>query len=165
MTLYRRAPLRTRVTTAVVALLLLSSAGPAAADGYVDARLHPNQIAGWDRFRRVEDALVRGFNQVCGDTFCEGEYGNLQPQRFRCSVHAATGVVHECVWTFAGSTARVDARTGEVVVDAPSWACTVPLTYRTRLSDLLAALEAGDPLDAALPDTSTSLYDALTDCL
>ena len=158
---YRRCPLSVLAATA-----LLMQGGPAAAaDVYVDARVYPDQSAGWERFRRVEAALVRDFDQICGDTFCEGEYGNLQAQRFRCSVHAASGIVQECVWTFAGSTARVDDASGEVVVDSRSWACRMPLSAVTPLSELMATLEGPDPIDAPLPGTSTTLYEGLTDCL
>lgn len=162
MNLYRRCPLP---MPAVAALLLVMGGPAAAADVYVDARVHPDQSAGWDRFRRVETALVRDFDRVCGDTFCEGEYGNLQPQRFRCSVHAASGIVQACVWTFAGSTARVDQARGEVVVDSRSWACDIPLSSRTPLSQLLAALEGPDPIDTPLPGTNATVYEALTECL
>lgn len=162
MNLYRPYPLSVLATAAVLMVL----AGPvAAADHYVDARVHPTQSAGWERFRRVEAALVRGFDQICGDTFCEGEYGNLQPQRLRCSVHAASGIVHECAWTFAGSTARVDDASGEVVVDSPSWACVIPVPEQTSLSELLATLEGPDPINTPLPGTNTSVYEGLTDCL
>jgi hypothetical protein len=162
MTLYRRCLLS---VLAAIALPMLPADPAAAANVYVDAREHPNQAAGWERFRRVEAALVRDFDQICGDTFCEGEYGNLQPQRFRCSVHAASGIVHECVWTFAGSTARVDEASGEVVVDSRSWACVTPLSEQTPLFELLATLEGPDPIDTPLPGTQTTIYEGLTDCL
>ncbi|MCP6576546.1 hypothetical protein NL496_28005, partial [Klebsiella pneumoniae] len=55
---------------------------------FIDARNYPSQAAGWERFRAVEARLVRGFDDICGDTFCEGEYHNLQALRFRCSVGA-----------------------------------------------------------------------------
>lgn len=150
---------------ALITAVLLPVAPALAADRYVDAREFPDQVAGWERFRRVEAALVRGFDGVCGDTFCEGEYANLQPQRFRCSVQASSGTVHECIWTFAGSTARVDAQTGEVLVDARSWACRVPLADRTPLALLLATLEGPQPIDAVLPGTRLTVYDGLTACL
>ncbi len=132
---------------------------------FIDARNYPSQAAGWERFRAVEARLVRGFDDICGDTFCEGEYHNLQALRFRCSVEAANGRVEECVWTFTGSTARVDASNGSIVVDAPTWACRAPLAPDTLLSTLLQTLEQREALHARLPGTSSSLYDGLTDCL
>lgn len=136
-----------------------------AAGPYVDARVYPTQSEGWERFRAVEAQLVRGFDDICGDTFCEGEYHNLQALRFRCSVEAATGRVGECLWTFTGSTARVDTATGRIAVDARTWACRAPLQDDTLLPVLLQTLEAGEALHVALPGTSDSIYDGLTECL
>lgn len=151
------------------ALLLLATCSATAtghaAGRYVDARTYPTQAEGWERFRAVEARLVRGFDSVCGDTFCEGEYHNLQALRFRCSVEASTGRVGECLWTFTGSTARVDATTGRIAVDARTWACRVPLADTTLLPGLLQTLEQDDPLHAALPGTTDSIYEGLTECL
>ena len=157
--------------TAIAGVVLLVTAWGAAAveanggRAYVDARLYPNQTAGWERFRAAEARLVRGFDQVCGDTYCEGEYHNLQALRFRCSVDAATGHVGECLWTFTGSTARVDMASGRIQVDAQTWACRLPLAGNTPLSDLLGTLEGEDPLHAPLPGTRDSIYEGLTVCL
>lgn len=135
------------------------------AETFIDARTYPTQPAGWERFRAVEARLVRGFNDICGDTFCEGEYHNLQALRFRCSVEAASGRVQECVWTFTGSTARVDTATGRIAVDARTWACRAPLAATTLLPVLLQTLEQDDALHVALPGTPDSIYDGLTACL
>ena len=134
---------------------------------YVDARLFPSQAAGWDRFLAVEKALVRGFDDVCGDTFCEGEYSNLQAMRLRCSVHRGSGVLAGCVWTFAGSTAWVKGD-GRIDVDLRSFTCPLPLAAGTRLEDFLRAMEAVPPasaIDTPLPGTALSVYDGLTECL
>jgi hypothetical protein len=85
---------------ASVALVLAAAscpAGGATAETFIDARSYPTPAAGRERFLALETRLVRGFDEVCGDTFCEGEYHNLQSLRFRCSVNAADGGVEECV--------------------------------------------------------------------
>jgi hypothetical protein len=69
---------------------------------------------------------------VCGDTFCEGQYINLWAMRLRCSVEQATGVVIQCVWTFAGSDTRVQA-SGRINVNLGRYACVLPLAAGTRL--------------------------------
>ena len=75
-----------RALKRVVLAGLMGLAGAAhAAPAYVDARLFPNQTAGWQRFLAVERSLRQSFDNVCGDTFCEGEYSNLLPMRLRCS--------------------------------------------------------------------------------
>lgn len=153
---------------ASVALVLAAASFPAGgttAETFIDARSYPTPTAGRERFLALETRLVRGFDEVCGDTFCEGEYHNLQSLRFRCSVNAADGGVEECVWTFTGSTAQVDGSSGRIIVDARSWACPVPLAARTPLPILLQALEQDDPLHVRLPGTTTNLYEGLTGCL
>lgn len=148
-------------------LLSLASLPALAADRYVDARLYPDAASGWARFHSVERALVAGFDDVCGDTFCEGEYYNLQAMRLRCAVQRATGQVAGCMWTFAGSNSSV-LDDGHIDVDLRSYACALPLAAGTPLESLLQALEAVPPRDAIdvpLPGTSTSVYDGLTDCL
>lgn len=161
-----------QITTVLRSALLLwvtlsagtASAGPARGP-YVDARDYPVVGAGRERLRGIETRLVRSFDDICGDTFCEGDYNNLQALRFRCSVHAASGRVHACGWTFTGSMADVDADSGQVVVDAPTWHCHVPLAAETPLQLLLQTLEQGDPLHVPLPGTSDSVYDGLIECV
>lgn len=138
-----------------------------AGDRYVDARLYPDPTSGWERFRNVERALVAGFDDVCGDTFCEGEYYNLRPMRLRCAVEQASGQVAGCTWTFVGSNTTV-LGDGRIDVDLRSYACTLPLAAGTPLEGLLQALESVPPRDAIdvpLPGTTTSVYDGLTGCL
>ena len=155
-----------RVLGWMIGLPLFLAGVPAlAGDRYVDARLYPDQGSGWERFRGVERALVAGFDDVCGDTFCEGEYYNLQAMRLRCSVHAASGRVGECRWTFAGSNMTVDAATGAVTVDVRDWACRLPLASYTPLPLLLGTLQGQDAIDTALPGTRTTVYEGLTTCL
>lgn len=147
-------------------LALLGPEGPRqAAPAYVDARHYPTESEGWQRFRAVETRLVRGFDQICGDTFCEGEYHNLQALRFRCSVEKATGRVHACAWTFTASSARVAPDDGQLLVAAPTWTCAVPLAPGTSLQVFLQTLERDDALHVPLPGSRESIYDALTECL
>lgn len=132
---------------------------------YVDARDYPRAGQGQWRFRQTEQALVRGFDQICGDTFCEGEYYNLQAMRLRCAVRAASGRVQECRWTFAGSNAAVDPDSGRIEVDGRDWACLLPVAPDTPLPLLLDTLQGDAALDATLPGTTLSVYQGLTDCL
>lgn len=157
--------MRTVLGIALLAALLLTGAAHAA-PVFVDARDYPTPGAGHERFLAAERMLVRGFDDVCGDTFCEGQYYNLWAMRLRCSVQQATGVVGSCVWTFAGSDTRVQ-NYGRIDVDHGSYACTLPLAPETRLEQLLQVwLVAGhEAIDAPLPGTTTSVYDGLTDCL
>ncbi|QDL29371.1 hypothetical protein [Stenotrophomonas maltophilia] len=145
---------------------LLMAANAQATPQFVDARDYPSPATGRERFLAAERLLVRGFDDICGDTFCEGQYYNLRAMRLRCSVQRATGVVASCVWTFAGSYTWVQ-QTGRIDVDQGSYACVLPLAAGTRLDELLAAWESAgyDALHATLPGTDTHVYEGLTACM
>lgn len=132
---------------------------------YVDLIDYPRQEANWDRFFDLEGRLQRGFDRICGDTFCEGEYSDIRALRLRCSVDAVRGTVHECLWAFAASDLQVSASDGAVVARQPTWLCRLPLVAGTPVEAFHAALAASDPLHDPLPGTSHSVYDGLTDCI
>lgn len=140
-----------------------------AEDGkYVDVMNYPDNEDGWDRFHDLAGRLVRDFDYICGDTFCEGEYSNIQSLRFRCSVERLTGMMGECIWTLAGSYEEVDPGSGRVQVDARTWQCRVPLMPGTSVERFYSALEGSrsmDTIDAPLPGTRHSIYDGLVGCL
>jgi len=141
-------------------------AGAAQADTYVDAHDYPAPGQGVAAFAQMERALVRGFDGICGDTFCEGEYSNLRALQLRCAVRQRDGVVVRCLWSFAGSWARVDPATGEPQVQASTYACALPLANGTGLPALLTALGTGpDALERPLPGTRRTAYEALVGCL
>ncbi|WP_250624675.1 hypothetical protein [Pinirhizobacter soli] len=131
---------------------------------YVDATEYRGG-EGWDAFYDLERRLARDFDDVCGDTFCEGEYSNIQHLRYRCSVRVADGVMGECIWTFAGSNQEVDQASGKVVVDGRIWQCKSPIVPGTTLGEFYQALAGRDAIDAPLPRGGRSIYDGLTDCL
>lgn len=108
--------------------------------------------------------LRHDFDQICGDTFCEGDYSNIEPLRLRCSADAR-GRVGQCVWTFAASNEEIDPATGRITVQPKVWRCRLPLASMTSASALVAALDVPEPLYARLPGTMTRIYDGLADCL
>jgi hypothetical protein len=109
--------------------------------------------------------LKQNFDDICGDTFCEGDYSNIQSLSFRCSVEKLTGVVGRCVWIFAASNEEISPSDGRILVDTHHWRCRSPLARLTRIDDLLTALSGPQPMRAMLPGTSKSIYDGLADCL
>lgn len=112
----------------------------------------------WIEIRR---GLLNGFDEVCGDTFCEGDFTNLTALDFTCSVTKKRGKVRECAWTIAASDEVVRAADGTVAASVPFFVCRVRPTGYTR--EFLSAL-ASDPLHARAPGLSGSLVDALGDC-
>jgi hypothetical protein len=109
----------------------------------------------------LRQTLAQSFDEVCGDTFCEGDYSNLTALDFDCAVSSKLGKVRECAWTFAASSEVVDAASGSVGAAVPFFVCRV--SPQAKAGELLAAL-SGDPLHATLPGLAKSLYDVIGDC-
>lgn len=115
-----------------------------------------------DAWIGIRNELRQEFDDVCGDTFCEGDYTNLTPLTFTCSVTSKLGKIKDCVWTFAASQTEVDPGTAAIAVDAPTYQCHIhPMTTAKQLIALLAG--KFDAIHIPLPGT-TSIYDALGDC-
>ncbi|WP_437335479.1 hypothetical protein [Sorangium sp. So ce394] len=142
-------------------------AGSTGAQSFIDAESYFASSAEIDAWYALRRDLDDDFDAVCGDTFCEGEYSNYKPLRFRCSVEEHAGTIGRCVWVLAASNEEVLASTGDVEVDARIFLCEVPVAPETAVVDLLTALSApgARAIDAALPGTDRSIYDGLVDCL
>jgi hypothetical protein len=162
--------LRAVATAALMLMLGQAAAAPVASPAstghsYVDLREHLSSDVESNAWYEAVYKLNRNFDDICGDTFCEGDYSNIQALRFACSVDSVNGEVAQCVWGFAASEENVDSQTGRVLVNLPSWRCVAPLAPHTTVSQLISALAGDEPLYAALPGTSLSIYDGLIDCL
>ncbi len=118
------------------------------------------------RWFDLKRALVSDFDQICGDTFCEGDFSNLASMSFRCSVSLRTGLLARCLWLFAGSYETVTASTGTVRPVARFFPCAIPLqgTAGQVMDALLAPAERG-PLWAPMPGGTGTIYDVLGGCL
>ncbi|MDO1530363.1 hypothetical protein QMK61_16110 [Fulvimonas sp. R45] len=137
----------------------------AAAARYTDLTNTLQDDADIDAWYGITNALRRDFDDICGDTFCEGDYSDIMSLRFVCSADAATGEIGQCVWSFAASDERIGERHGRVRASIPGWRCVSPLAPHTTVHELLAALAVAHPLQAPLPRTGATLYDGLSDCL
>jgi hypothetical protein len=118
----------------------------------------------WLDIRRTLD---QNFDEVCGDTFCEGDYSNLQALRFRCSINTTSGVLKSCTYVFAGSYEEVRPETGSIRTYAKTFSCHVPVSgiaFDSFVSTMTAP-GTTPPLRRPLPGSSKSIYDALGDCL
>jgi hypothetical protein len=132
---------------------------------YVDISEYLTSDADINAWYTATSQLRKNFDDVCGDTFCEGDYSNIESLDYRCSVEKNTGVIGRCVWVFAASNTEVNAKTGNILVDNQHWRCRSPLAPKTRIADLIATLNVTNPIHAILPGTSKSIYDELVDCL
>lgn len=141
----------------------MPSAAPAAI--YTDVGDHLSDEAQINAWYEMLYHLRENFDDICGDTFCEGDFSNIYALRFKCSVEQASGVIGRCVWVFAASNEEIDAATGKIQVTSKVWRCRTPLARKTTVPALLGALAGERPLYATLPGTSRSIYDGLSDCL
>lgn len=133
---------------------------------YVSARDYYTSSAGIDRWYAANAALESGFDNICGDTFCSGDFGDLQAMDFTCAITKSTGNVKGCTWTFGGSWHLVNEKTGAQPITARTFAC--PVTMKGTLKQLLDVLTApgtDQPIDRPLPGVATTAYESLLDCL
>ena len=122
---------------------------------------HPGAENNWIDLRTT---LFNDFYNVCGDTFCDGDYNPVQPLSLTCSVDAKTGAFHMCLWTFAGSYDTVAKTSGNITAHPKIWKCSIPLTgdANTLINTLNGS---SDALQNPLPGSSSSIYDAIGSCL
>ncbi|WP_266171147.1 hypothetical protein [Dyella subtropica] len=132
---------------------------------YVDMHSYLPDWQDRDAWLDITYQLKMNFLDVCGDTFCEGEYANLEALSYRCSVEAATGNIGECVWVIAASQEEINPNDGKVMVSLREWQCVSPLAAHTSAEQLVATLKGRDPIHAPLPNTKQTIYDGLTACL
>jgi len=138
----------------------------ATATQYVDATTFLKTQADKDAWSQMITRLEGELDNVCGDTFCGGDYPNLTSLGLTCAVSSKVGQIHDCVWNFAGSAEIVTPTTGLLTISKPSFQCHFKTT--AKASVLAAALNAEVGESAALhhvlPGGTTSIYDALGDC-
>jgi hypothetical protein len=117
------------------------------------------------KWRNTQAALKNGFDNICGDTFCGGDFGDLQSLDFICSVTKSTGNVKSCAWIFGGSYLGVNPKTGAVGPTTDSWTCPVPV--KGTIGQLISTLGSSPgAIQQPLPGETTSAYDAIgNNCL
>lgn len=144
-----------------------ADAAPAAttAPHYVDVYEYFTTDTQFEAWYDLTSALRRNFDDICGDTFCEGDYSNIESLRYRCSVDDANGSIGQCVWVFAGSYEEIDPDTGSVAVNARTWTCRSAIGHHTTVDALLETLAGDEPLYTTLPGSRSTIYDGLVGCL
>jgi len=136
------------------------------APAFLDVEEMLNSEDDQNRWFELTGALRRDFDDICGDTFCEGDFTNLASMSFRCSASVRTGLVKTCLWLFAGSTESVTASTGNIRPVAKFFSCAIPVTGTPHaLLDALLAPGGQGPLWRPLPGSTLSIYEHLGDCL
>lgn len=160
--------LRTSLLAAALTVLWpgpSASAAPVIPPTHVDLVDYPTPQAQWNAVRDLRHRLENDFDDVCADTFCEGEYSDYHSMKLRCSVERVSGRVNSCGWAFAASELQVDPDTGALVARQPTWLCRFPIGAHTTVEALLASLDGPKPLFQPLPGTGRTVFDALANCL
>lgn len=158
---------------AVAAGLLLSTLPAAhahAAEGtpgpaYVDLVDYPTYYAQGAAFHDLRRRLRAGFDDVCMDTICEGEFTDYEALKMRCAVETASGMVTECRWAFAASELEVDPASGRVGGQQPRWLCVLPIPAGTTVPAFFAALAGPRAIFQQLPGATQSVFEAVSECL
>jgi hypothetical protein len=157
-------PLLATIVLGIAAAHPLHAAGPSTR-AYVDVYEYFTSDAQFEAWFTLRAGLEADFDNICGDTFCEGDWSNITPLRLRCSVQLGSGRIGHCVWSFAASNEEIDPRGGAIGVDTLTWRCALPIAPHTTIDALLAALAVDEPLYAPLPGGTASIYDGLAECL
>ena len=136
-----------------IAALAATGAQAQTAPSYVDVSGYALTDPQYEAWINLRINLKHDFDQICGDTFCEGEFSNIEPLSFRCSVEQSTGRVGMCAWVFAASNEEIDPYTGRIRVSQRGfWRCRTPLAVGTTIEQFIAALQGEQPLYAPLPN-------------
>ena len=119
-----------------------------------------------NRWFDLKRQLRQNFDDICGDTFCEGDFSNLESMSLRCSASTRTGQLKSCVWLFAGSYETVTASTGNIRPVAKFFPCKIDVqgTPAALMDALLAPGDRG-PLWHPVPGSGRAIYESLGDCL
>jgi hypothetical protein len=151
--------------------------GPAAADGkadsasgtvpgYAEMQSYLESTSGdVDGWFGLTGNLRKEFDDVCGDTFCGGDFPPWAVN-LSCSVSLGTGKISRCSWLFAGAYGSIDPHYGTVKQNKKFWTCALPWSGYTP-ADLIKALGNPTGADTALRRPLTggkSTYDALGSC-
>jgi hypothetical protein len=122
--------------------------------------------------RTATAALASQFGAACGDSFCAGDFANLQPLEWTCSIRKTDGALGQCFWIFAGSAARIDRASGTLTPVAETFSCKVPITGSVEdlVSFLSQAKESGDSgydglTRVKMPGSGYTLREVLIGCL
>jgi hypothetical protein len=110
----------------------------------------------------VQTGITGEFDNVCGDTFCGGDYSNLTSMGLVCGVSSARGIIKDCAWTFVGSSHLINGSTGTVQASIASFQCHFKPSGGVKALSTL--LQQKDAIRQAIPGVNLSLYDVIGEC-
>ncbi|MBC7397119.1 MAG: hypothetical protein H7333_06715 [Bdellovibrionales bacterium] len=137
----------------------------------------PLQVLTGTKLSNYKSALNRlkaGFDEVCGDTFCEGDFSNLSSIDLTCSLSVANETLTDCAWTFVGVASEVNSENGSVdtsnqmlktchldVAKVTLEEFTASINQKKRTQDA----SQKNALQVIFKGKTSSLYDQIARCL
>jgi hypothetical protein len=118
-----------------------------------------------DSWLALKNRLNNDFLNICGDTFCDGDYGPFQPVSLDCSASKNTKKMAQCMWTFAASIEYVNGYSAKVTSDVGLVTCPIPV--KGMATDFIAAIDIPTPavaMNQVVPGGTQTLYDYVSAC-
>jgi hypothetical protein len=138
---------------------------PSSGTTYVEASAYYATATYQAKWQAAKTALVGGFDDVCGDTFCGSDFGDLRSLQIVCAITKSSGNVKGCSWVFGGSYS-LPATNGALAVTSQNFRCDFSMHGTLpQLITVLTAAGTDSPIKRALPGTTATAYDALGGCL
>jgi hypothetical protein len=113
----------------------------------------------------LKNRLNNDFLNICGDTFCDGDYGQFQPVSLDCSASKTTKKMAQCSWTFAASIEYVNGSSAKVTSDVGLVTCAIPV--KGLATDFISAMSVASPgvaIQQVVPGGTQTLYDYVANC-
>ncbi len=121
--------------------------------------------AALDNWLTLKNRLNNDFLNICGDTFCDGDYGQFQPVSLDCSASKNTKKMAQCMWTFAASIEYVNGYSARVTSDVGLVMCPIPV--KGLATDFISAMNVAAPdvaMQQVVPGGTQTLYDYVSNC-
>jgi hypothetical protein len=111
----------------------------------------------------AKNNIVKHFDKLCGDIWCEGTYATIKSLEISCTVDKKTSLIENCSWIFAGCNTQVDEVEGTINLDSKIFNCKFKAAH--TLKDFATRFaQSTAPLDEPLEDNFT-LMGVLNHCL
>lgn len=158
------------MTIRFFASLLIFFCAPAFAGNVISAETYLTKKGQsyLQRYTNASNRLADDFNLICGDIFCQGQFGQVLPLPMRCFVDSENGQIANCVWAFGRSSVWI-GRNSEVQTDGKVFFCEFKpdLTVEAFILTIENARVSGQTpyLSLPIPGVPGNLVSVLSACL
>ncbi len=156
---------KTLLALAACLFSLSASAGSPPPPFHVDLGeyLQSGNRAGSDKYWAFVSQVRKDFDNICGDTFCEGDIHNWQVLSTDCSIQVGTERVRECHIVMAGSEQELNPTTGSYRLTRKEL-LDCKMEMNMSLKDFLK-IEGLETEYKNGKGETTTLYNGLVDCI